>query len=454
MTPNTRDRLADFMAWAVLGIFVLLPFHAFFTTWLGSNFGHIDVFRLWKELLIVLIAFGVAVLLARDKKLQNQIKSNFLIKIIVVYCVFTLLRSAYGYASGGVNLEAAASALVLNLRYLVFFCLVWVVAAKSEVLSRLWLVSVIGPATVVVIFGLLQQFVLDKSFLAHFGYGQNTILPYQAVDLKPDYARAQSTLRGPNPLGAYLVLLISVFTAGLYSDKKRRLMYGLLWIFACILLFYSFSRSAWIGLVVSQVVLTLLLVKRAKSRRAILLAIAAVIAAVGLLVLYNRDNNFVQNTVFHTDETSQSTESSNAARTNALLTNIQDAIKHPMGGGPGSAGPASFRNDQPAKISENYFVQIAQEVGLIGLLLYTIITLVVLRELWLRRADTLSAILLASFAGITAINMVSHAWTDDTLSLLWWGLAAVALASIPTASKNAILKANTHEKPKQSKASS
>jgi hypothetical protein len=44
----------------------------------------------------------------------------------------------------------------------------------------------------------------------------------------------------------------------------------------------------------------------------------------------------------------------------------------------------------------------------------------------------LPQILLASLAGITFVNLLSHAWTDDTLAYLWWGLAGIALAPIIT----------------------
>ena len=51
--------------------------------------------------------------------------------------------------------------------------------------------------------------------------------------------------------------------------------------------------------------------------------------------------------------------------------------------------------------------------------------------LWLRRADPLALTLFASLIGLTLVNMLSHAWADDTLAYVWWGLAGVAMASVP-----------------------
>lgn len=441
----TSDKLADYLAWVILAILALLPFHAFFTTWLGANFGYLDLFRTWKELLTALLSAGAVVLLLRHKDLRKQFTNSFVAKLIIVYIGFTLLRALYGYVSGNVNLEATLYALLNDLRYFVFFVITWLVAKRSGLLLRYWQQAVVSPAVIVVVFGLLQQFVLDKNFLTHFGYGQATIPAYQAVDLKPEYARAQSTLRGPNPLGAYLSFIIVLLGGIWLKAKQQRVIYGLLIAMSFVLIFFTYSRSAWIGTVAGLTVLIILLINNQRVRKVMLLSIAVTLLITSMLVIALRNNNIVQNTFFHTDETSTSGDSSNQARASALIDNVRDAIKHPLGEGPGSAGPASFRNNAEPKIAENYYVQIAQELGWLGLVIYLLISITVAWELWLRKNDLLAAVLLASLVGITLINMVSHAWADDTLSLIWWGLAGIAL------SQPVILKANIHEKTKNTK---
>jgi hypothetical protein len=37
--------------------------------------------------------------------------------------------------------------------------------------------------------------------------------------------------------------------------------------------------------------------------------------------------------------------------------------------------------------------------------------------------------LLASLIGISFVNLLSHAWADDTLAYLWWGLAGIAIGT-------------------------
>jgi O-antigen ligase len=78
--------------------------------------------------------------------------------------------------------------------------------------------------------------------------------------------------------------------------------------------------------------------------------------------------------------------------------------------------------------AENFYIQIGQETGVLGLIVFLSINIIVGYRLYLRRDDPLSLFLFASLIGLTVVNMVSHAWADDTLSLLWWAFAGVALS--------------------------
>jgi hypothetical protein len=197
------SQLASYMAWIALAILFLLPFHALITAWAGSNIGYFDQIRVWKEIIILVLSVGCLGLLLKDKDLRQDFLGSKLTRLIALYIVLGLLRTAWGLDQEITNLESSAYGLIGAFRYLVFFLVVWLIASRSQALQRWWPTAILTPATIVVFFGLLQQFVLDKNFLTHLGYGPDTIPAYQSVDLKTDYARAQSTLRGPNPLGAY-----------------------------------------------------------------------------------------------------------------------------------------------------------------------------------------------------------------------------------------------------------
>jgi O-antigen ligase len=224
-------------------------------------------------------------------------------------------------------------------------------------------------------------------------------------------------------------VLTAVIALGLkIKDRNKRIFLASLLFLSILILFFSFSRSAWMGSFVSLVVLGFLSVNNKRARTTLLYLVTFIMLVFLGLVYIGQNNDFIQNTVFHSDEKSISSKSSNANRQSGIILGLKDVYRHPLGQGAGSAGPASARNTKPAKIAENYYIQIAQEVGIFGLITLLAINIFVAVKLYKRKNNTLALVLFASFCGITVINMVSHAWMDDTLALLWWGLAGIALS--------------------------
>jgi hypothetical protein len=430
---SSQDKPSRAANWLVLIILVLVPFQALLTTWPGANLNHLDLFRIWKELLMVPLALYSVWLLARHRTLAAQMAQSWLVRCIALYIVWFLGFGLLAFMRHSVNANALLYSWITNLRLVGWFLIVWIVGSRSQLLLKNWLKIVLAPALAVVGFGLLQRFVLPADFLSHFGYGPQTIPAVETVDQKLAYRRIQSTLRGANPLGAYLIV---VMTAALGAVRRHASLWWLLGASSLVLLF-TYSRSAWLGAIVALALLVWYFLPNSLRKMALLLAVVAVLAGAGGISQL-RHNDTVQNTVFHSDENSAAYVSSNAARSSAMTEGLREVWQQPFGRGPGTAGPASYRNFSAPRIAENYYIQLAQEVGVVGLALFVAINLLLVNELWRRRRDPLALVLLASLVGITLVNMLSHAWADDTLAVLWWGLAGVAM-SLP-ASKNAILK--------------
>jgi hypothetical protein len=445
-TPSAIDKLAV-NAMAVLAmVLVLLPFHALLTVGYAALVGHYDLLRLWKELLLLLLLPVAGVLVFKTPGLRARLAvewKHWLFWCIGAYIVLHVVLGLVALAKGQVNSYALVYAWVINLRLFLVFGIAYILASRSGWLRDNWQRWLVWPAVVVVGFGLLQIFVLPSDFLRHFGYGLGTILPYETVDQKLDYIRVQSTLRGANPLGAYLVLVLTAVMALLLKeplqfkrsmkrdDYDRRQIFGVILLSAGLLVLVdTYSRSAYAGMVAAALALAVLAIHGRKAKvRLAWIAAGIVVLAAGSLVLL-RDNSRFQNTFFHTDDSSQ-TVSSTAEHASHIKQALSDVAHEPFGRGPGTAGPASVHNRQPARIAENYYLQIAQETGWLGLGLFIAIIIGVGQRLYRQRNDTLGRTLLASLVGICVVNLALHAWTDDTLALLWWGLAGIALA-IPT----------------------
>jgi hypothetical protein len=409
-------------------IFLLVPFHALLTVWLASHFGHYTAFRLWKEVLLVICLIGVVYLFATDQKIRFHTLSRRLVQVILVYALLNVAWALLALNQHDATAKAVGYGLIINLRFLLFFLVTWSVALRMSKLRDRWQRLVLWPATLVIIFGLFQAVILPHDFLRHLGYSDATIPAVETINHNQHYVRIMSTLRGANPLGAYLVVPISLISVLLIRQGRQRKQ-ALFLAGALITLFFSFSRSAWIGAAASVgLFLVMSHLSRKTQKIALVLGVALVVVAGGLAIGLRNSQHF-QNFVLHTQTHSAVKTTSNHGHAEAIKNGLSDVWHHPLGDGPGTAGPASVYNgDKPVRIAENYFIQVGQETGWLGLALFVSINLGIGYLLWARRDDPLALSLFASFIGLTLINLVSHAWTDDTLAYVWWGLAGVAMA--------------------------
>lgn len=431
MDKTRVQQLATYLSAAlIIIILALIPFHAFLTVWLSSLIGHYTALRLWKEVLLVIISLLSVFIVITDKKLRKALINSWLIRLILIFFVIELIWGLISHSSGNVNTKALLYGWLSDCRYLLFFVVSFIAAKKTSLLKNKSLKLILYPTIIVIVFGLLEIFVLPRGFLSHFGYGPNTIRPYQTINSNLHYVRILSTLRGSDPLGAYLLVPLSLAVVLLVRGKKAWQL-SLFTAGAVLVLIFSYSRSAWLGLIVSAAFAIYFGVKSKVLRRNLFyIGLALVIVLAGIFVL-ERNNTRVQNIVFHTQKNSVVKTTSDQGHSSSIKSGIKDIAKDPLGKGPGTSGPASVYNKKISRIPENYYIQIGQELGVIGLAVYIAITVLIIMSLWARREDTLALALLASFLGLIIVNMLLEAWTDDTLSYLWWGMAGIVIASPP-----------------------
>ena len=362
-----------------------------------------------------------------DQRIRHQTLARRLIWVILGYTAVVVVWGIVAYARHNVTAKAFGYGLIVDLRFPLFFLACWTVALRTSRLRDRWQHLVFWPSVVVIVFGLLQILVLPHNFLSHFGYGPNTIAPYETINHNSHYIRIMSTLRGANPLGTYLLVPLSALGV-LIAAGRRQWRLGLLLLGGLIVLAFSFSRSAWLAALVSAAIIILVHPKLKPWRPKILITGAVLIVLLAGLAIGFRHNQHLQNIVLHTQSQSAVKSTSDENHASALRTGLHDIIRQPLGRGPGTAGPASIYNNQPARIAEDYYVQVGQETGWLGLVLFLLINAGVGYLLWLRRAEPLALALFASFIGLIIVNLLSHAWADDTLAYVWWGLAGIALA--------------------------
>lgn len=422
------QKLDSFFIVIFVGILVLLPVHAFLSTWLGTSIGPLLVWKSWKEiLLLALVPLAVAYWFARPD-VAKAIWSRLVNKLVAAYAALHLLIALLSQ----VTANALIAGLLMNLRFFAMFILAQMIVASGhpwiERIKRLVPIWLLWTAIGLSVFALLQVTVLPKDFLAAFGYDKfQTIAPFTLLDDNPNALRAFATMRGPNELGAWLLIPLA-FALYFLLKRQRLVLSGSAFTAGLLALIASGSRSAWIGFIVLVVVMGLFMVPRPKLKRWLKLGAAPVILLLAVFLWAAVTVPALRLAVFHSSPGDPSLfEGSTDTHWQATARGAQELLTHPFGQGPGSAGPASYYGATP-NISENYFVQIGQEVGWLGLALFVAISVLVVRGLY-RSGAIEGRLLLASFSGISVICLFLHGWADDPTAMTWWGLAGLYISA-------------------------
>lgn len=421
-------RLHHLIAWILLVIMSLIVIHAPITVFIDSRFPQIsDVVKAWKEMLMLVALVLLAIDYTRRKAWRAAFKDVLLWLIAGYAALHLLLLVVYRLPA-----NAMIAGLMVDLRYIAYFALVYLFLKAYPAYKASFLRIAIVGAAIVVGFAVLQL-ALPHNFLSYFGYGDSTIEPYITIDKNPAFVRENSTLRGPNPLGAYTVIVLSGAAAfwitqrKKLSDKNTRNILVFFAVAGLVALIVSYARSAWIGAVIALVVLFGAKYKNVITwRKAGYIAVAT--AILGGIVYGARNTAFVQNALIHNNPTTGASVDSNAQHLESVTNGVSLMLAHPLGQGVGSSGSASLFTNTPTVI-ENQFLFVAHETGWLGLALFIAITWVVLARLWRKRSDWMALAVFASGVGLVVVGLMLPVWADDTVSIVWWGIAAAILAT-------------------------
>ncbi len=432
IVSRSKRAIEDYLVAAVI---FLVPFHAFLTVWLSSLVGGYTWVRLWPSYITVLVAAILIVPMVVSRSRSNNYRDSILVKLALVYVCLVVLLGAVAYFGSEVGLKALAYGVLINTRYLIWFVLAFLLARRSSWMSDRWRKIVFIPLIVVMLFGLLQFFVLPRDFLSNFGYQEGvTISPAITLNQDNDTLRVQSLLRGPNQFGMYMMFGIAM-VIGVLTRTKQSLRAKAGWILLLIGLglglLLSFSRSALLGVVAVVGVYLLMVVGKQISQR-LLWVFISVLMLGGLLAFGElQSNTKFQHLIFHSADDSTAEITSNDGHLHGIRTGIEDLASEPLGGGPGTAGPASAYNTEgETRLSESQYLGIGQELGWLGLGLFIILSLFVSLKLYAASQSPLAYGLFLSSIGMAVANLFMYGWFDETLSYVWWGLAGFVAARV------------------------
>ncbi len=427
------ERLKQLSLYIFLGLLAYMPFHIFLSTWIGTSFQILNLAKIAKDIVLV-VGFGAALAVSIKQAWFRQLFRDKLTLLILVYAVLTLFLALLRPT----DQDAEILGIVYNLRFLLFF-------HYALLLSRLFEVKIVKSqavrivlvaATITLFFGIIQYSLLPNDALRHVGYDRtNGVLPAFFIDEKPDLERSMSTLRDPNSLGSYVIIIGTIAFSLLIKTKNRylkRTAMGL-FILSLMCLWFTFSRSAWLGFMLATGLILVIgfghqkIPKKAVKYAGASILVILTFALVGLFAF--RDTYLVKNVVFHADE-STVLEDPNQLRTRFWRESAENITDNPIGHGPGTAGLASIRNnEQGVVLNENYYLQIGHEIGVAGLVIFLAIIYLVATRLFVLKDHTLALALFASFIGLIFTNFLVHIWSNEAVAYTWWGLAGLVLGN-------------------------
>ncbi len=428
-----KDNQARFLIACGLAIvLILLPFHGFLSTWIGSSIDSIELAKVWKEILLVLLIIPAALDMSRNPKLARSFFGNRLHQLLLFYGLFHLLHAAFSRPP----IDALVVSALINTRFVLIFLLArWLMWQKVDKILQAqilrWVVVSLGLSA---LFALLQMFILPSDFLTYFGYGANTIPAEYTIDDNDNIRRVASLTRGPNVFGAMLVVLVALIAERLYAMRKQFAKVStihklnVLGTVSVVLagLFVSYSRSGWLAAAVGVMVIIWLGLPALWRRRSLVAVVPIAIVLIFAVASLASNSGVLSALLLH-DSPDSGQVTSTEDRFTANRQALADVIDQPFGDGPGTAGPASFYNDEQTRIAENYYLQIGQEIGVIGVALFVGIISLTGIELYKSRKHEMSRVLLASLIGLSVAALFAHTWADEEVALLWWGLAGLYL---------------------------
>ncbi len=423
------DILRRIPYWAVLALLVYMPFHIFLSQSLSLATGGLEVWKIAKDVILAAVVLFTICLVWLKRRGTKPFWW-----LVAAGGAYTLLHVLLWALNQDIYQKSAVLGTVYNSRLPAFAVLGYgaLLLYPGKFTFSSVLKVLLGVSTVVSALGIIQYF-LPGDILTHLGYGleRGTRAAFYIED-NPDLPRIMSTLREPNVLGAYLVLPAAALLVFLMKAKEARvrLMFVSALFLHLLAIFLTFSRSAWLGAFLALA----LVVWWQFGRRVLtfLRSFAPVVAGPLLLLaaaaFMARDTAVFQRYIAHSEPTEQVADlDSNDLHIQLAKQGIEGIVDNPLGHGPGTAGIVSIQNPAGGQLTENYYLQIGYEVGILGLALFVAI------NIWLylkirRRGDYVSVILLSSFWAYVLINMLLHSWSNEAVAAQWWILAGLALA--------------------------
>jgi O-antigen ligase len=409
-----------------LFLLIYMPFHVFLSQSLSLITGGLDIWKIAKDILLALLCLLTIGLIRYERKTTKLF--NILVVVTTAYALLNIV--IWALHRHVVSHTSTLLGFTYDLRLFGYLILGYGATLLTPIDRKLVLKILLVVSSIVAGLGILQYF-LPSGLLTHLGYSVNRgVLPNFFIDDNPEFPRIMSTIRDPNSLGAYLLLPIGLLLALLLRAKtqKKRLLYGGLLIAQLIAVYLTFSRSAWAGAAIVLVLVAWWQYRKwlFRTTRKYWPVVVILVVLIGVGAYSQRHNPIISH---ETTMQAPGTRDSNQAHLYRVTHSIQGIVHNPLGYGPGTAGLASVHTVAGANLTEDYYLQVGYETGVLGLLIFVAMQVFIYVRLWPRRHTYLGLVLLTSFWAYVIINLVLQEWDNEAVAAQWWIVAGLVLGA-------------------------
>ena len=371
-----------------VGVFSVLFLAAFLPTAAVAGLG-----------VLTILGFAVALFTGRI----SNLKPTAIAPLLAIYVLLGIFSTATSF-----NIPSSAFVFVV---YLVFIATYAVIANTLNTTAK-WRAAVVTfalGALLIALFGIVQNFTMDATT-------QSWVDAEMFEDIK---IRVYATFDNPNVLGQYFIITIPIIFSLFVYSKKLAEKTAWLGVFAAsfLCLLYTWSRGAWVGVVLGIGVFLLI-----RDRRWIVLGILALLAAPFVLP------ESIMNRLLSIGNTG---DSSTAYRVSVWIASARMALDYWMSGvGYGSEAFAAVYSTYAlngagyALHSHNFYIQFIADVGIGGLVAYILIVLTAYREIATVKNNqmikTISFALAGTLAGYLFQGIAESLWYNMRMSLMFW----------------------------------
>jgi hypothetical protein len=186
------------------------------------------------------------------------------------------------------------------------------------------------------------------------------------------------------------------------------------------------TRSSVLG----GIIIVFLVALRAPERSAVRRTRFALVAGVLLLLAIPLSMGVGLTT--RTSSAVSGTDQSTQGHLKSFTTGINDIIATPLGRGLGTAPGAGTRTDAYGRVtSENYYLQVGDELGVFALIPFVLLTGLMLRRLFRSQragpGGALSGAMWTSGVGLALGAFLLHVWAGFVVALTFWPLAGAVI---------------------------